>query len=667
MIGLYFLVRYCNQRRRDRRDMMNRAEEAWQKQHTGGAWSIDSSQLECAETQRLPAYYQSGYVAVRSTSQQHADYAAVSTSQHADYATVSTSQHTDTSEHKPQRSVASQHGDDSELTTRVASEHTKAQPSDGFLSHYVAAQRPDSPTLPLHHSRSVSMPPPRPHRPDDMISPLTPDYSGEQYQPYHSLPSRFPTYRPEVRPRRLDDIISPLSYSLTAKSEVRPPPESHPLPQPPYDSAIDLWYQPPTPPPKSDRRVSRIRSIVRKPVPIHFLLSGPKYGGLGGLSDLRRSDTGYSSHYSDASNLERADSVASMGRHTWAPQSAAAYSEISSSTPFDKNEGLGRNLTRREQLSHVAVKHDGAYSKDEGLERKLSRRDFMSARLSNVAAKHEVSSSKNEALERNLTRRDFMRARLSNVVEDASLLKYDGNAEVPDLESDTSDTTSDADSSERRESRENTPDPIPAPLRIIKKSYENEVPVLKFPMPMSFEERREMGRIYAVDPVSPVMLARHPSEWAVSATPVSIVLSSTFRVIPVIAASRRRSGAVELVDVRPLPGVRPRNLRAVTAVPPRLGSPDGAAARGVGAGARHEFAICVTLLDSGLGEWGWATLFPVGDWSGVGFGVGHGDSEDAGAQGDEGDKCGEFELHIGGSLAINTKAAIAPPTAPGEL
>ena len=194
------------------------------------------------------------------------------------------------------------------------------------------------------------MPPPRPHRPDDMISPLTPQDTSEipDNLLYSSIASRGgEQYRP---------------YSLQAKPlvhrpEVHPPPESHPLPQPPYDSPIGLWSQTPTPPPKSERRVSRVRSInrkvsvVRKPVPIHFLLSQPKYGGLGGLSGLRRSDTGYSSHYSDASNLERAESVASTaGRHTWAPQSAidslAAYSEISASTPFDKKEGLERNLTR---------------------------------------------------------------------------------------------------------------------------------------------------------------------------------------------------------------------------------------------------------------------------------------------------------------------------------
>lgn len=189
-------------------------------------------------------------------------------------------------------------------------------------------------------------------------------------------------------------------------------------------------------------------SIVRKPVPIHLLLSGPRYGGLGGLGGLRRSDTGYSSHYSDASNLERADSVASVvGRHTWAPQSAidslAAYSEISALTPFDKTEGLERNL---------------------------SRRDFASARLSNDVEKEDANG-----------------------------------AEVPDLEPDT---TSNAGSSDRdtlevekkvgEESRVNTPDPIPAPLRIIKKGNELEVPMLKLPSPMSFEERREMGRIYAV-------------------------------------------------------------------------------------------------------------------------------------------------------------------------
>lgn len=81
--------------------------------------------------------------------------------------------------------------------------------------------------------------------------------------------------------------------------------------------------------------------------------------------------------------------------------------------------------------------------------------------------------------------------------------KLMGEAEVPDLESDTTsnDGTSDRDTLElenKEGSRVNTPDPIPAPLRIIKKGHELEVPMLKLPMPMSFEERREMGRIYAV-------------------------------------------------------------------------------------------------------------------------------------------------------------------------
>lgn len=406
IVGLYFLFRYCRQRRRNHRSMMNSAEEAWKKQHTAGAWSINSqpvSELEGA------------------------------------YAT-------------------------SELDGPSDSSSTRR--NDRFLlgytqrSNYVAvrsaspppAQRPDSPTLPvvLQHNRSVSMPPPRPQRPDDMVSPLTPRdisevpdhllYSngsitsrgGGQYRPY-SLPAQSPIHRPEVHP----------------------PPESHPLPQPPYDSPIDLWYQPPTPPPKSDRRVARIRSInrkvsiVRKPVPIHVLLSQPRYGGLGGLSGLRRSDTGYSSHYSDASSLGRADSGASMaGRHTWAPQSAMAYSEISAATPFDKNESL----------------------------------------------------------ERSLTRRDYSNLRLSNVIEGEDTIEVtkagDSVADVPELESDTASNgeASDRDTFEegKEGSRINTIDPIPAPLRIIKKSHEIEVPVLRLPMPMSFEERREMRRIYAV-------------------------------------------------------------------------------------------------------------------------------------------------------------------------
>lgn len=193
-------------------------------------------------------------------------------------------------------------------------------------------------------------------------------------------------------------------------------------------------------------------SIVRKPVPIHFLLSSPKYGGLGGLGDLRRSDTGYSSHYSITSNLGRADSGASMaGRHTWAPQSAAAYSDISASTPFDTKGGLERNLTLR---------------------------GFSAAQLPNVVEKEDT-------------------------VEAARC--EDGAVEVPELESDTTSNegTSDRDTLEvetkdGEEARANTPDPIPAPLRIIKKGNEIDVPMLKLPMPKSFEERREMGRIYTV-------------------------------------------------------------------------------------------------------------------------------------------------------------------------
>lgn len=107
-----------------------------------------------------------------------------------------------------------------------------------------------------------------------------------------------------------------------------------------------------------------------------------------------------------------------------------------------------------------------------------------------------------------MTRRGFMSARLSNVVEREDVreaARLMGEAEVPDLESDTTSNegTSDRDTLEAEKragerSRVNTPDPIPAPLRIIKKGYELDVPMLKLPMPMSFEERREMGRIYAV-------------------------------------------------------------------------------------------------------------------------------------------------------------------------
>ncbi|KFX96444.1 hypothetical protein O988_05295 [Pseudogymnoascus sp. VKM F-3808] len=387
---------------------MNDAEEAWKKQHVAGAWSVDSSQLA--------------------------------------------------SELEPTE------------TTQESESHSEVQRNDGFLptytqgSAYVAvrsaspppAQRGDSPTLPLlvlPHNRSVSMPPPRPARPDDMISPITPHEVSEI--PNHLLYSSGSITSRGGEPYR--------PYSLPANPlvqipQVHPPPESHPLPQPPYDSPIDLWNQPPTPPPKSDRRPSRIHSInrkvsiVRKPVPIHFLLSAPKYGGLGGLGDLRRSDTGYSSHYSTTSNLGRADSGASMaGRHTWAPQSAAAYSDISASTPFDTNGGLERNLTLR---------------------------GFSAAQLPNVVEKEDTSEA----------------------------VKFeDGAVEVPELESDTTSNegTSDRDTLEvetkdGEEARANTPDPIPAPLRIIKKGNEIDVPMLKLPMPKSFEERREMGRIYTV-------------------------------------------------------------------------------------------------------------------------------------------------------------------------
>lgn len=139
------------------------------------------------------------------------------------------------------------------------------------------------------------------------------------------------------------------------------------------------------------------------------------------------------------------------GRHTWAPQSAAAYSDISASTPFDTNGGLERNLTLR---------------------------GFSAAQLPNVVEKEDtIEAAKCE----------------------------DGAAEVPELESDTTSNegTSDRDTLEVEtkdgdEARANTPDPIPAPLRIIKKGNEIDVPMLKLPMPKSFEERREMGRIYTV-------------------------------------------------------------------------------------------------------------------------------------------------------------------------
>ena len=432
IIGVYILFRYCRQRRRNRKSIRNSAEEAWKKQHVGGAWSIASSQpvsdLEYSER--------------ASESDRHSE--PSSTRRNERFLTG----YTQRSEYVAVRSASPPPAHLPGYTQR----------SDYVVVRSASPQRPDSPTLPLmavHHNRSVSMPPPRPPRPDDMISPLTPRdtseipdnllYSngsttsrgGDQYRPY-TLLAQSPIHRPDVHP----------------------PPESHPLPQPSYDFPISLWNQPPTPPPKSDRRVPRVRSInrkhsinrkvsiVRKPVPIHILLSAPRYGGLGGL---RRSDTGYSSHYSDTSNLERANSGAS-GRHTWSPQSAidslAAYTEISASTPFDKKEGLDRNLTRR---------------------------DFTSARLSNVLEKEDAR-------------------------EAAKLM---GEAEVPDLESDTTsnDGTSDRDTLElenKEGSRVNTPDPIPAPLRIIKKGHELEVPMLKLPMPMSFEERREMGRIYAV-------------------------------------------------------------------------------------------------------------------------------------------------------------------------
>ncbi|KFY61056.1 hypothetical protein V497_03182 [Pseudogymnoascus sp. VKM F-4516 (FW-969)] len=387
---------------------MNDAEEAWKKQHVAGAWSMDSSQLA--------------------------------------------------SELEPTQ------------TTQESESRSEVQRNDGFLptytqgSAYIAvrsaspppAQRGDSPTLPLlvlPHNRSVSMPPPRPARPDDMISPITPHEVSEI--PNHLLYSSGSITSRGGEPYR--------PYSLPANPlvqipQVHPPPEFHPLPQPPYDSPIDLWNQPPTPPPKSNRRPSRIHSInrkvsiVRKPVPIHFLLSAPKYGGLGGLGDLRRSDTGYSSHYSTNSNLGRADSGASMaGRHTWAPQSAAAYSDISASTPFDTNGGLERNLTLR---------------------------GFSAAQLPNVVEKEDTIEA----------------ARCE-----------DGAVDVPELESDTTSNegTSDRDTLEvetkdGEEARANTPDPIPAPLRIIKKGNEIDVPMLKLPMPKSFEERREMGRIYTV-------------------------------------------------------------------------------------------------------------------------------------------------------------------------
>ncbi|KFY35648.1 hypothetical protein V494_05735 [Pseudogymnoascus sp. VKM F-4513 (FW-928)] len=441
IIGLYYLFRYCRQRRRKHKSVRNSAEEAWQKQHVYGAWSVSSH-----------------------NSQPVSEYAVVEAPSDLDG-------HSDPSNTQRNNQFLSGYTQRSNYVAVRSASPPPYQPPVQPVPLLPAQQpvRPvspplaDSPTLPLlvvQHNRSVSMPPPRPPRPDSMISPLTPGdiadvpdhllYSndsitsrgGEPYRPY-SLPTNSPTHIPQMLP----------------------PPESHPFPQPPYDSPIDLWMQPPTPPPRSNKRVSRARavnrkvSIVRKPVPIpvHMLLSQPKCGGLAGLSGLRRSDTGYSSHYSDASSIGRADSNASMGgRHTWAPQSALAYAEISASTPFDKTDSLERTLTRRE---HSRL------------------------RLSNVVEKDDTNEASkvvgNDGEEQ----------------DDTSASKGGENAaEVPELESDRASSGDEG----KKESRSNTPDPTPAPLRIIKRRHEMEVPVLQLPRPKSFEERREMGRIYAV-------------------------------------------------------------------------------------------------------------------------------------------------------------------------
>lgn len=104
--------------------------------------------------------------------------------------------------------------------------------------------------------------------------------------------------------------------------------------------------------------------------------------------------------------------------------------------------------------------------------------------------------------------------------------------------------------------------------------------------------------------------------------------------------------------MRPNPGVRCRNLKTVTAVPSSLDPRLGAAARGVGAGARQEFTICIALLESRLGERSWAATIPVGDWSCLGFGLSYGNSEDCDAKGDEGEECGNLEVHIGGLIGV---------------
>lgn len=93
-----------------------------------------------------------------------------------------------------------------------------------------------------------------------------------------------------------------------------------------------------------------------------------------------------------------------------------------------------------------------------------------------------------------------------------------------------------------------------------------------------------------------------------------------------------------------------RNLRAVAAVPPGLGSRGGAAASGVRAGARNQVSLCVTLLDGGFSEGSWAALLPVGDRGSLGFSLSYRNSKDGGAKGDDSKKCGKLELHVAGFI-----------------
>lgn len=231
---------------------------------------------------------------------------------------------------------------------------------------------------------------------------------------------------------------------------------------------------PPTPPLRNPRRAPGQFALTRKPttlcvvqkptaqqpvqIPNTFLQAS-------NVDSLKRSDTGYSSHYGDSPDVSRRGSRREPetmideqdGWRYSVPgiDPAVLYGDIMASSPFARDEAWE---TRQECVGILT-----AAAKRKRVGNATAAHNFPNVNpVRQIRGQEEVDSRRTETK-----------------VEVESGMERRNQVDIDTLVS------------------------LPPPLRVVKRGKTIEVPVLRFPRPLSLEQRRGRGRTYAVSKAWP--------------------------------------------------------------------------------------------------------------------------------------------------------------------